>query len=96
MNAATQAGAAPVTLPHGTGRLIRTPLLSVLLVQSDRFGRTFLLVGFTSADLLIRAATDLLGDVDARFQQCFAPAQGQRPAGCGPGPPPAPAPGGGH
>lgn len=102
MNAATQAGAAPVTLAHGTGRLIRTPLLSVLLVQSDRFDQTFLLVGFTSADLLTRAGTDLLGDLDARFQQCFAPTTGQRqvqgqpPAGCGPGPAPAPAPGGGH
>lgn len=97
MNAATQAGAAPVTLTHGTGRLIQTPLLSVLLVQSDRFGRTFLLVGFTSANLLTRAATDLLGDLDARFQQCAAQGQvqvkGQPPAECRLGPPP-PAPGG--
>lgn len=82
---AAQAGAAPVTLPHGTGRLIRTPLLSVLLVQSDRFDQTFLLVGLTSADVLTRAATDLLGNLDARYQQCLASAQAQLPAGCGPG-----------
>lgn len=88
LSAATQAGAAPVTFPNGTGRLIRTPLLSVLLVRSDRFDRVFLLVGLTGPDLLTRAGTDLLGDVDTRFGRCRAPAQ------CRPAPLPAPASGG--
>jgi hypothetical protein len=72
LSAATQAGAAPVTFPNGAGRLIRTPLLSVLLVRSDRFDRIFLLVGLTGPDLLTKAATDLLADVDNRFERCRA------------------------
>jgi len=99
LSAATQAGAAPVTFPNGTGRLIRTPLLSVLLVRSDRFDRIFLLVGLTGPELLTKAATDLLTDVDTQFDQCRAllrgrpPGQlppGQIPAACRPVPVPAP------
>jgi hypothetical protein len=79
LSAATQAGAAPVTFRNGTGRLIRTPLLSVLLVRSDRFDRIFLLVGLTGPDLLTKAATDLLTDVDTQFDQCRALFQGRAP-----------------
>jgi hypothetical protein len=46
--------------------LIRTPLLSVLLVSSDHFHRVFLLVGFTSTDQLTTAGGDLLADVDSQ------------------------------
>jgi hypothetical protein len=78
LSAATAAGAAPVTFPNGTGRLIRTPLLSVLLVRSDRFDRIFLLVGLTGPDLLTKAATDLLTDEDTQFERCRALVQ-ERP-----------------
>lgn len=66
MSAATAGGAAPVTFGNngigapGTGRLIQTPLLSVLVVRSDRFDQVFLLAGFTSSDVLVKAAGDLL------------------------------------
>lgn len=66
MSAATSGGAAPVTFGNdgvgapGTGRLIQTPLLSVLLVRSSRFDQVFLLAGFTSPDVLVKAAGDLL------------------------------------
>ena len=74
LSAATTAGAAPVTFTNGTGRLIRTPLLSVLLVRSNQAGRIFLLVGFTSPDLLTKAAGDLLTDVRFRGRCCPPPA----------------------
>jgi hypothetical protein len=66
MSAATAGGAAPVTFGNagvgapGTGRLIRTPLLSVLVVRSQRFDQVFLLAGFTTPDVLVKAAGDLL------------------------------------
>ena len=84
LSAAKSAGAAPVTFPNGTGELIRTPLLSVLLVRSDQFDRIFLLVGFTSSDQLTKAGGDLLTDVDTRIRRFC----GQR---CGPPPAPTPA-----
>ncbi len=62
--AAKSAGAVPVSFGDGSGELIRTPLLSVLLVRSDQFERTFLLVGFASADQLTKAGGELLTDVD--------------------------------
>jgi hypothetical protein len=66
MTAATDGGAATVTFGNngvgarGTGRLIRTPLLSVLVVRGQRFDQVFLLAGFTSPDVLVKAAGDLL------------------------------------
>jgi hypothetical protein len=71
--AAKTAGAAPVTFAHGTGALIRTPLLSVLLASSDRFHRVFLLVGFASTDQLTTAAGDLLTDVDSQAARFCGP-----------------------
>ena len=53
-------------MTHGTGRLIQTPLLSVVLAESDRFDRTYLLVGFVGPALLTQAAGDLLTAVDQR------------------------------
>jgi hypothetical protein len=85
LSAAKSAGAAPATFTHGTGLLIRTPLLSVLLVRSDRFDRIFLLVGFTGPDLLTKAADALLTDVDA-FRPFPRPPAAQQTV-----PPPAPA-----
>lgn len=85
LSAATQAGAAPVTFPNGTGRLIRTPLLSVLLVRSDRFDRVFLLVALTGPDLLTKAATDLLTDEDTQFDRCRALLRGRSPGQVPPG-----------
>jgi hypothetical protein len=76
-SAAKQAGAAPVTMANGTGELIRTPLLSVLLVRASQFGRVFLLVGFTSPDLLVRAGTELLSDEEIIIPfRCQPPCQG--------------------
>ena len=83
MSAATTAGAAPVTFTNGTGLLIRTPLLSVLLVRSDQFDRVFLLVGFTSPDLLTTAAGDLLADVHLRPGRCGFPRCPQVPVSGG-------------
>lgn len=66
MSAATSGGAAPVTFGNGgvgapgTGRLIQTPLLSVLLVRGGQFDQVFLLAGFTTPDVLVKAAGDLL------------------------------------
>lgn len=61
---AAAGAAAPVTFPNGTGELIQTPLLTVLLARSDRFGRIYLLAGFVAPDPLIKAAGELLTDVD--------------------------------
>lgn len=75
--AAQQAGAAPVTMTDGTGELIRTPLLSVLLARSNQFRRVYLLVGFTTSDLLLRAGGDLLTDVRVVIPfRCQPPCQG--------------------
>jgi hypothetical protein len=69
-DAATRAGAATIVLPAGEGRLIRAPLLSVLLVRTEQFDRTYLLVGFTSGNLLVRAGSDLLASVHSALPRC--------------------------
>jgi hypothetical protein len=59
--AATSAGAAALPLPDGSGVLVRTPLLTVVLATSERFGGiTFLLAGPVTARVLEGAASDLL------------------------------------
>ncbi|HEY5358307.1 MAG TPA: hypothetical protein VIJ82_11635 [Streptosporangiaceae bacterium] len=61
VRAATSAGAGAVTLPGGTGVLVQTPLLTVLLASSQRFGGlTFLFAGPVTAAALEHAAGDLL------------------------------------
>jgi hypothetical protein len=61
LDAAISAGAATVRLPDGGGVLVRTPLLTVVLAVSDRLGGvTFLLAGPVTAQVLERAASDLL------------------------------------
>jgi hypothetical protein len=89
MTAATNGGAATVTFGNGgvgaqgTGRLIRTPLLSVLVVRGGRFDQVFLLAGFTSSDVLVKAAGDLLTyerDTSPLYFLCRRGAGGAPPA----------------
>jgi hypothetical protein len=60
LNAASDAGAGGVSLPNGTGALMQTPLLTVLLAQAQSGGPVYLLTGTVTAALLVRAATELL------------------------------------
>lgn len=93
MTAATDGGASTVTFGNGgvgapgTGRLIRTPLLSVLVVRSQRFDQVFLLAGFTSPDVLVKAAGDLLTYERNPFPAlCFTPNGATPPPGQAPSP----------
>jgi hypothetical protein len=56
------AGAGVVSLTDGTGVLIRTPLLTVLLARSQSGGPVFLLAGAVTPALLVRAGSALLAD----------------------------------
>jgi hypothetical protein len=61
--ASARAGRAlPVELPRGTGYQIGTSMLTALVLQRRR-GQVLLLTGFVGADLLRRAATDLVGAI---------------------------------
>ncbi len=61
VSAAAGAGAGSVTLPGGTGVLIRTPLLTVLLATPARFDwLTFLVAGAVKPALLERVASGML------------------------------------
>jgi hypothetical protein len=62
LNAAQAAGAGGVSLSGGTGALIETPLLTVLLAQSQFGGPVYLLTGAVTASLLVRAGSDLLNE----------------------------------
>jgi len=64
LNAAQSAGAGGVSLPGGTGALIETPLLTVLLAQSQNGGPVYLLTGAVAPSLLIRAGSALLAEQD--------------------------------
>ncbi|HEY1920159.1 MAG TPA: hypothetical protein VGH27_31690 [Streptosporangiaceae bacterium] len=64
--AATGAGAAKVALAGGTGVVIRTPLLTVLLASPPFRGITFLFAGPVAPALLGRAASDLLTRIERR------------------------------
>jgi hypothetical protein len=64
LNAAEDAGAGGISLSGGTGALIETPLLTVLLVQSQDGGPVFLLTGAVTPTLLVRAGSDLLTEQD--------------------------------
>jgi hypothetical protein len=58
---AAAAGAARIALPGGTGVLVRTPLLTVLLATPSTLPRlTFLFAGLVTPALLEQAATSLL------------------------------------
>jgi hypothetical protein len=58
LNDAIQAGAATVTLPGGTAALIRTPLLTVLMLRAG-FRETYLLTGAVTPALLESAGSSL-------------------------------------
>jgi len=64
LNAAEDAGAGGVSLSGGTGALIETPLLTVLLAQSQSGGPVYLLTGAVTPTLLTRAGSDLLNEQD--------------------------------
>jgi hypothetical protein len=60
LNAANSAGAGGISLTGGTGALIQTPLLTVLLAQAQSGGPVYLLTGPVTPALLLRAGSDLL------------------------------------
>jgi hypothetical protein len=62
LNAADAAGAGGINLSGGTGALIETPLLTVLLAQSSFGGPVYLLTGAVTPALLVRAGSDLLNE----------------------------------
>jgi hypothetical protein len=62
LNAAEDAGAGGIRLSGGTGALIETPLLTVLLAQSQSGGPVYLFTGAVTPALLIRAGSDLLNE----------------------------------
>jgi len=64
LNAAEDAGAGGISLSGGTGALIETPLLTVLLAQSQSGGPVYLLTGAVTPTLLTRAGSDLLNEQD--------------------------------
>jgi hypothetical protein len=62
LNAAEAAGAGGIRLSGGTGALIETPLLTVLLAQSQFGGPVYLLTGAVTPTVLVRAGSDLLNE----------------------------------
>ena len=60
LSAADDAGAGGISLTNGTGALIQTPLLTVLLAQAQSGGPVYLLAGAVTPALLVRAGSDLL------------------------------------
>jgi hypothetical protein len=62
LNAAEAAGAGGINLSGGTGALIETPLLTVLLAQSSFGGPVYLLTGAVTPTLLVQAGSDLLNE----------------------------------
>src|ERR1022692_959331 len=65
VSAATAASAAAVPVGSASGVLVRTPLLSVLLVVARFRHRTFLLTGAVTPALLERAGVDMLASLTA-------------------------------
>jgi hypothetical protein len=64
LKAAEDAGAGGIALSGGTGALIDTPLLTVLLAQSQSGGPVFLLTGAVTPALMVTAGSDLLNEQD--------------------------------
>jgi hypothetical protein len=64
LSAAESAGAGGVSLSGGTGALVATPLLTVLLAQSQFGGPVYLLTGPVTPSLLVHAGSDLLNAQD--------------------------------
>jgi len=74
LSAATQAGAATVSLPGGPGVLIRTPLFTVLLIRAGFRQTTFVLTGAVTPALLEGVATSLQA-----YRPHFGPHSGPPP-----------------
>jgi hypothetical protein len=68
VSAATNAGAAMLTLSGHSGALIQTPLVTVVMVKAGFRNRTFLFAGAVNAALLEQAAAALISDLQARFR----------------------------
>lgn len=60
IDAARKAGGVSVALPHGSGILISTPLLTVMIAQRSLSPDTFVLAGLVNASLLKAAGAQLL------------------------------------
>jgi hypothetical protein len=58
-NSVTRAGGRQLNFPGGEGVVVSTPLLSVLVMDSDITGRNYLLAGLVSGSLLERAGSEL-------------------------------------
>jgi hypothetical protein len=56
---ATRAGGAPLTFPGGSGVLVSTPVLAVLVLSARSVRRTYLLAGLVGGDLLKQAGVEL-------------------------------------
>jgi hypothetical protein len=63
LNAAQDAGAGGISLANGTGALIETPLLTVLLARSQSGGPVYLLAGTVTPALLTWAGSGLLNAI---------------------------------
>jgi hypothetical protein len=64
LNDALDAGAAPLSVPDGTGAVASAPLVNLALMHPYGSPDTFLLVGLVSRDTLVRAATVLAAKPD--------------------------------
>jgi hypothetical protein len=64
LKAAEDAGAGGILLSGGNGALIETPLLTVLLAQSQSGGPVYLLTGAVTSALLISAGSGLLNELE--------------------------------
>jgi hypothetical protein len=59
LRSAEQAGGADLPFPAGEGRLLTTPLLTVVVMQSTAARRTYVLAGLVNGDLLKQAGAEL-------------------------------------
>ncbi len=59
LRSAEQAGGAELVYPDGDGRLLSTPLLTVVVVESAISRRTYVLAGLVTGDLLKQAGAEL-------------------------------------
>jgi hypothetical protein len=80
LNAAVQAGADLVPLTGQTGAVIRTPLLSVLMVTAGFHHATWLFAGAVTPAVLEKAANSMINDLNHFFQFRRPPPGGPRRA----------------
>jgi hypothetical protein len=68
LNAALDAGAGALPIAGQTGALIRTPLLTVVMIRAGRRPATFLLAGAVTPAVLENAATSLVAYLTRWFR----------------------------